>query len=353
MTKSFALRARALAGLCIVGGLGASTSLRAQAPPPISMDPATLKVGFFGKNIAMIAAQDQGFFAAMNLTVQYLQIASSEQAFTDLKNGAYDIILTSVDNVVNYRLNPHNALGATLPVQAFMGIDYSNNLTAAGRLGIEAIEDLRGKVVAVDAPASGFAYVLYEILGNHGLRLGTDYSVKSIGGGASRYSALIARTVDGTLLNNGFELRAAAGGLRLFETVFDIANPYLGSVGVALEPWMQSHGDVLVRFIRAYVAGSAWSFDPANHDAAVAKLMNPTTPRELAEGMLAAQLTPGKGLIPDAYIGETERIGLANVLFLRQKYDGFEQPQDLRCLASPSGGIYDLQWYRRAVPRDP
>jgi ABC-type nitrate/sulfonate/bicarbonate transport system substrate-binding protein len=353
MTKSFALRARALVGLCIVGGLMASTGLRAQSPPPLSLEPATLKVGFFGKNIAMIAAQDQGFFAAMNLTVQYLQIASSEQAFTDLKNGAYDIILTSVDNVVNYRLNPHNALGTTLPVQAFMGVDYSNNLTAAGRLGIGVIEDLRGKVAAVDAPASGFAYVLYEILGNHGLRRGIDYSIRSIGGGASRFSALMAGTVDGTLLNNGLELRAAAGGLPLFETVFDIADPYLGSVGVALEPWMESHGDVLVRFIHAYVAGSAWSFEPANHDAAVATLMTPTTPWELAELMLAAQLTPGKGLIPCAYIGETERVGLANVLFLRQKYDGFEQPQDLGRLASPDGGIYDLQWYRQAILLDP
>ena len=43
------------------------------------MDPAKLNVGFFGKNAAMLAAQQQGFFAAQNLTVNYLQIQSSEQ----------------------------------------------------------------------------------------------------------------------------------------------------------------------------------------------------------------------------------------------------------------------------------
>src|SRR3954466_8449512 len=123
------------------------------------MEPATLRVGFFGKNAAMLAAQDQGVFAAENLSVTYLQIQSSEQAFTDLRDGKYDIILASIDNVVNFRLNPHNALGAAQQVQAFMSVDYASNLSLAGRLGINSVEDLRGKKVAVDAPASGFAYV--------------------------------------------------------------------------------------------------------------------------------------------------------------------------------------------------
>lgn len=318
---------------------------------PVDMDPASLKVGFFGKNIAMLAAQDKGFYAAENLTVTYLQIASSEQAFADLRDGKYDIILSSVDNVVNYRLNPNNALGGgVLPVQAFMSVDYSNNLTAAGRLGINAVEDLRGRTVAVDAPASGFAYVLYEILANHGLQRNFDYHTVSIGGGASRFTALMAGKVDGTLLNNGFEIRAAAGGRKLFETVFDVANPYLGSVGVAMQPWMEEHEDVLIRFIRAYVAASNWSFDPANHAAAVLEMATqPNTSLALAAKLLNAQLTPGKGLVPTSNICDFERQGLANVLFLRQKYDGFELPQNLKKLTTPAGEIYDLHWYHQAL----
>ncbi len=319
---------------------------------PVDMTAATLKVGFFGKNIAMLAALDKGFYAAENLSVQYLQIQSSEQAFRDLRDGKYDIILSSVDNVINYRSNPHNALGAIQPVQAFMSVDYSNNLTAAGKLGITAVEQLKGKTVAVDAPASGFAYVLYEILANHGLQKGVDYNIALIGGGAARFSALMAGTVDGTLLNNGFEIRAAAAGRKLFETVFDVANPYLGSVGVAMEPWMQAHSDVLIRFIRAYVAASAWAFDPANHDAAVVEMEKsavPNFPQALAEKLLNAQLVFGKGLVRDAYIGDYEREGLANVLWLREKYDGFETKQNLQKLTTPAGGIYDLHWYHQAI----
>lgn len=325
----------------------------AQDVKPVDMTPATLNVGFFGKNIMMLAAADKGFFAAQNLTVNFLQIASSEQAFTDLRDGRYDIILSSIDNVVNYRLNPHNFLGATQPVQAFMAVDYSNHLTLTGRVGIPTVEDLRGKTVAVDAVASGFAYVAYEILSNHGLQRNVDYNVTSIGGGLGRFLALTATPprVDATLLNNGLEIRAAARGATLFESVFDIVPSYLGSVGVAMEPWMEANPDVLIRFIRAYVAAGQWAQDPANYGAALAETQAQPgfASLALAKKALDAQFVPGQGIVFNACIGDLEREGLANVLFLRQKYDGFELPQNLKKLATPAGGLYNLHWYHQAV----
>jgi ABC-type nitrate/sulfonate/bicarbonate transport system substrate-binding protein len=252
-----------------------------------------------------------------------------------------------VDNVVNYRLNAGNPLGATLDVKAFFGVDYSNCLTLAGRTGITRVEDLRGGTLAVDAPTSGFAYVLYEILRRHGLQLGVDYHVVSIGGGAQRFQALIAGTVDGTLLNNGFEIRAQAAGRPLFETVFDVANPYQGSVGAAMNGWLETHPDVAVRFVRAFYAATRWSFDPANQEEATLLLMTqPNTPRALAERFYQAQLTPLRGVSPYLTI---DRRGLRSVLTLRQQWGGFEQPQDLWLLSRPIGGIYTLRYWRRAV----
>jgi ABC-type nitrate/sulfonate/bicarbonate transport system substrate-binding protein len=130
-----------------------------------------------------------------------------------------------------------------------------------------------------------------------------------------------------------------------------VSNPYLGTAGVAMEPWMHANSDVLIRFIRAYVAASAWAFDLPNHDAAVASLVAPGITPAIAEQILDASLVPGKGMVPDAYIGDVERQGLSNVLFLRQKYDGFETPQNLQTLATPAGGIYDLHWYHQAASR--
>jgi len=318
-------------------------ALAAASPPP----PATLNVGFFGRTLPMIAAQARGFFAAEGLTVNFLQIASSTQAFADLRDGRYDLALTSVDNVVNYRLNAGNPLGAILDVKGFFGVDYSNWLTLAGRTGIAGPADFRGKVLAVDAPASGFAYVLYEILARHGLLPGADYQVVSIGGGAQRFQALLAGTVDGTLLNNGFEIRAQAAGRPLFETVFDVADPYQGSVGAAMGPWLAAHPGEAVRFLRAFHAATRWSFDPLNREEAIGLLMTqPNTPRALAERLYAAQLTPQRGLSSTLAV---ERRGLLSVLQLRERWGGFEQPQNLRRLSSQAGGIYTLRYWRRAV----
>jgi len=333
---------RSLSRCSLIAALVAAAAPAFAVPPP-----ATLHVGFFGRTLPMIAAQAKGFFAAEGLTVNFLQIASSTQAFADLRDGRYDLALTSVDNVVNYRLNAGNPLGATLDVKGFFGVDYSNWLTLAGRTGIGSPADFRGKTLAVDAPASGFAYVLYEILSRHGLSPGVDYQVVSIGGGAQRFQALIAGTVDGTLLNNGFEIRAQAAGRPLFETVFDVADPYQGSVGAAMTAWLTAHPDEAVRFVRAFHAATRWSFDPPNREEAIGLLMTqPNTPRALAERLYQAQLTPLRGLSPDLSI---DRRGLLSVLQLRERWAGFEQPQNLRRLSRPGGGVYTLRYWHRAL----
>jgi ABC-type nitrate/sulfonate/bicarbonate transport system substrate-binding protein len=309
--------------------------------------PATLNVGYFGRTLPMIAAQSKGFFAAEGLTVNFLPIASSTQAFAALRDGSYDAALTSVDNVVNYRLNAGNPLGNVLDVKAFFSVDYSNWLTLAGRSGITRVEDFRGKTLAVDAPTSGFAYVLYEVLHRHGLELGVDYKVVSIGGGAQRFQSLIAGTVDGTLLNNGFEIRAQAAGRPLFETVFDIADAYQGSVAASMTAWLDGHSDAAVRFTRAFYAATRWSFDPANRSEAIQLLMSqPNTTQALAERLYAAQTTPRRGLSPYLVI---DRRGLRAVLNLRQACGGFERKQNLSELSLPGGGIYTFRYWRRAV----
>ena len=332
-----------MATLLPIAGAAAATA----ATPTAPATPATLNVGFFGRTLPMLAAQAKGFFAAEGLTVNFLQIASSTQAFTALRDGSYDVALTSVDNVVNYRLNAGNSLGSVLDVKAFFSVDYSNWLTLAGRSGITRVEDFRGKVLAVDAPASGFAYVLYEILRRHGLQLGVDYTVVPIGGGAQRFQALIAGSVDGTLLNNGFEIRAQAAGRPLFETVFDVADPYQGSVAASITAWLESHQDVAVRFTRAFYAATRWSFDPANRNEAIQLLMSqPNTTQALAERFYLAQTTPRRGLSPYLVIDQR---GLRAVLDLRQAWGGFERPQNLADLSEPDGGIYTFRYWRRAV----
>ena len=83
---------------------------------------------------------------------------------------------------------------------------------------------LRGGVLAVDVPTSGFAFVAYELLARLGLRAGQDYEVSPCGTTPRRATALITGECTMTVLNAGNDLRAeAAGCVRLSRA--DVARP--------------------------------------------------------------------------------------------------------------------------------
>lgn len=307
---------------------------------------AHLRIGVFNQTLTALAAQSQGFLAEQDLTVEYLQVSSSTQQFQYLRDGQYDLIHSAPDNTVNYRLNDSNALGGAFDVQAFMGLDEGQNLALATRPGIGSIADLRGKTIAVDAPDSGFAYVLYEMLRRHGLERGTDYQLAIAGGNPLRYEALLAGEFDATLLNAGFETRAADAGFPILQTVQQVASPYLGSVASGREAWLKRNRGVVVRLIRAYRKANRWAFDPRNREAAIALLMSrPNTTRSLAERLYELQLQRGVGILRDLRI---DRAGLLTNLELRERFDGFDRPHNLRYLASPASGLYDGSYLRQA-----
>ena len=322
---------------------------RAASQPSVGGEPATLRVGVFARSLPMLVAQAKGFFARENLSVSFLQVQSSTQQFQFLRDGQYDIVQTAADNVVNYRINDSNPVGARLDVQMFMGQDLGTGLSVVARPGINSVEDLRGKLLSVDAPDSGFAYVLYKILRQHGLERGRDYQIVQTGGVFARFQGLLAGSFDATLLSSGFEIRATNAGYPLLESVTAVANPYLSGVSAARQSWMEQNRDVVVRFIRASYDATQWSMAPANREEAIALLMaQPNTSRALAEQLYDEQMDAETGLIPDLSL---DRLGLLGVLELREEFGGFDAPQNLRYLTAPASGLYDLS-YRRAAVHD-
>lgn len=315
-------------------------------PTPPTPPAAHLRIGVFAQSIPAMAAVSEGFYADYNLTVEYLQVSSSTQQFEYLRDGLYDIVMTSPDNVANYRLNSSNALGATIDQIAFLGLDNAQKLALVTQPGISSPSELAGKVIAVDSPSSGFAYVIYEILAQYGLQRDVDYTVLPVGGVYQRYVGLLNGDFDATLLSNGFETRAENAGYPLFDTVSDIADPYLGLVAAAKTSWLNTNRDVALRFSKAYIKAVRWSLDPANRDAAIQLLMtNQGLTQSLAEQFYDLQVTPGIGNIAEA---EIDREALYNVLVLRNKYNGFDQPQNLRRLSNP-GQLYTLDFQREAI----
>ena len=306
-----------------------------------------IRLGIFYQSLPMMAAQERGFYELESLEVDYQKVSSSIQQFEYLREGRYDLAQTSPDNVVNYRLNEGNPLGGKIASRGFMGMDYGMNLTLVVRSEIETAEQLKGRKVSVDAPLSGFAYVLYRILREVGLERDADYQVVPTGGVADRYTALMAGEFDGTLLSGGFETRAVNQGYRIVGSVYDIASPYLGVMACATDEWLDENEDTVVRFIRSSHAATRWCLDAANRDEAVGLLTRlPNTDESLAAQLYDVQLRDGVGVIRDLGIDPK---GIRNVLELRREFDGFETEPDLDALQGSGGELYDLRLLEEAL----
>ena len=90
--------------------------------------------------------------------------------------------------------------------------------TLARDVAYRGIIEIKGKIVAVDAVNSAYAFQLYEMLRQKGLNKG-DYEIKPVGGTGARLEAMINdRTVVAAMLNPPFSIRAQKEGLKSVDT---------------------------------------------------------------------------------------------------------------------------------------
>ena len=301
-------------------------------------------MGFGGSsNWALFAAQERGFFRREGLEVDLLSAPGSAEQMRRLMDGRIDIALTALDNVVAYREGQAAAPeGADRDVVAVFGVNRGGRSTLVAAPRIKAIAEFEGQPIGVDALATGYAFVVEEMLARAGLAR-DRYRLVSVGGGRARWHALREGKVAAALLNAPLDAAAQAAGFRALASSGEMFPHYQGSVGAVRRTWARAHEEALVRFIRAYIAATDWLRDPANAAAAQAILVS----RE--ERMTAPQarrsyeelLDPAGGsLSPRAAIDPE---GMETVLRLRSAHARPPRPM------GPPDRYYDPAYYRRAA----
>src|SRR4051812_45866971 len=293
-----------------------------------------LRLGIFSANVVADWAQQHGVFAAHDLAVDQVPVASSPAQFASLTAGEYDAVLTSPDNVATYVLNERNPLGRRLDLQIVRAVDRGGRLSLVGAPGIEKPADLAGRRFAVDVPTSGFAYVGFALLREAGLEPGHDYEVVTAGATPRRRQLLDDGAFEATLLNAGHEARAVRAGAHVLGVVSDVVRPYLGSV-------LATRADVDTPAVRALLA--AWDdaeravLAPERRADVLALLgAQPDTDAAIAEQMYETLLDPLHGICAG---GEVEPAAFEAVLRLRANQGGFEHEHDLAALSRPGGGL--------------
>jgi len=135
-----------------------------------------VRLGYFSASAVSMLAHDTGIYRANRLSVIEEAVPSSPEQFRRLLSGEYDLVLTSPDNVLNYRLNCRKPLQQAADIRILAGVDMGMGLSVMAAPDVSSINDLRGRRIGVDVPDSGFAYALFEVLDRAGLHR-HDYEV--------------------------------------------------------------------------------------------------------------------------------------------------------------------------------
>src|SRR6266581_1695239 len=166
------------------------------------------------QNLPLYVAKQQGFFAQQGLHIDIIYTTGSIPQLAGLIHEEYQLIQTAPDNVINVDNNPI-AFGldlATAPHVIMLLGGSIGPLSIFAQRDITTFDHLRGSILGVDNPTSGFAVVLRDILARNGLLLDRDFTFTIAGGTSDRLDALKRGAVAATILYAPYDVLATRAG---------------------------------------------------------------------------------------------------------------------------------------------
>lgn len=297
------------------------------------------------QTLPLYVARRHGFFEERGLDVEIEYTSGSAAQVAGLAGGAYELIQTAPDNVVNAESTPR-AFGldpAKAPSLALLLGGSVGPLALFAQQPFSTVGELRGSVLGVDNPGSGFALVLRDVLARGGLVLDRDYAFTVSGGTSARLEALRSGAVTATLLYPPFDLLAEAECFRRLVTSTEMYRSYASLATAATRSWVEAHGDMLTSYITAILRALGWIHDAENAEAVRALLRSEPALGGLDDATVAHAyagfVAPITGFGRDASL---DLAGLEQVIALRAAYAPPDQP--LRAAEQ----YCDLRWYERA-----
>ena len=311
-----------------------SASLAAQTTTPPKIRLLTL----LGGPLQFIIAEKQGYFAKHGVTAETENLASSDLLRSNLAAGNGDLAYLAVDNAVAMVELAHR------DVVILMGGEGSQNELMV-QPEIKSLEELRGKILIVDAPNTAYALQMKKVLSAKGLLVNRDYELKPIGGTPQRLIALREnKEYAGSMLGPPALITAKREGFVSLAKVQEVIGPYQAAGYFARRKWAQENKDNLENYLAAIIEAQRWLMDPANKQQVIDLWISEfhVTP-EIAAGTYDSTVHKPGGFEKDAAL-DTE--GFKNVLQLRAEIEGQWGGQ-----APDIDTYYDPSYYQSALAK--
>jgi len=287
----------------------------------------TLNVTGYHRRPAHLVAEFKGFFEREGLAVNFHEATYAPDHNRGMAEGRWDFTLSSADTMI--------ARTTTDGVDYLLFMQAEEGLSAylIGQPDEKSIKELRGKLLAGDPGDSNLDLIRKKILRQHGID-DTEYQIEIIGSSPKRLEAFLQRRVAAAMLTPPASEKALASGGVLLANAEDYVPGWPLTCGWALRTWLVSHHEIAVRFIRAWVAATAWLLAPENRVETLALMM---TEEGLSQG--AAEEAYRK-VVPQARINPA---ALRTVIELRKEMGVYRPPYD------PPERFYDMLYWREAT----
>ncbi len=273
-----------------------------------------IKIGSFNNDTAIIAAVRREFLKEENIRVETNIVTDSPTLLRNLISGRYDLILNNADNVIAWA-EGQGADPQTNDFVIFLGGSQGLRQKLVVNSKVNDYGDLKGKVLAVDAPTTGFAIVMIYILKKNGLELNRDYTFKSFGNSTKRAEALGRGEAWGAMMNLPDD-EIQKRGFKVLARSEDNVLHYARGLGATRREWAEANEELLVRFIRAMIRATDWVMDGKNREEAVELLLPENKgSKARAEMMYEEDISPRFGFTPHSRI---DMEGIRMVLQLRE-----------------------------------
>lgn len=313
-------------------GTGSGVAIRSQMEDAAVQEASIKMMSFPGMTtLPAIVAQKKGLFEKHGVKIEVLLTPNSQVQREGLASGDHQIIHTAADNSI--------AMTEVAKADSVivMGGDNAFNRIFV-QPDVKSLTDLRGRTVAVDAPNTAFALLLYRALQEAGLKEG-DYKTNPVGGTSQRLDLMLAdKSNAAAVLNPPFSFHAEDAGLK---DLGPVRTHHSGSV-VVMREWAKRNSDTLVRYLRAIIEGRRRLLDPANKTEMVQLIAEQAKlSPDIAERTHALITHPQEGFEID---GRFDMQGFRDVLNLRAGiYDQWK--------GKPPGPekYVDLSYYKKAL----
>src|SRR5919109_3981328 len=197
-----------------------------------------------GYNLPVHVGREKGIFERHGLEIDFAYTPGSLYLADALRRGEFEIGHTGADDVV---ADVEDFGGGPSSLFLFMGL-HSGLLSVVGAPDMSTVKSLRGKLLAVDARASGFVFILEKFLRSKGFAA-DDYQLVEVGGWESRYDALLEGKFAATLLTPPFVGNAVEQGCHVLARGDQIIPSYQATGGAAQRSWAEKNRALCIELL--------------------------------------------------------------------------------------------------------